>query len=203
MVCCRNPKGTMFGRRVEGRTRDERVQFRQHNLKLLEHAFPLGRWFILTLMSKEDPSCLSFECASIAANRRFSSSKDRRRLRPGPGAGLRILNTGLVGSPIPYSLIATVNRWPSKARSSRTVLFARGMGSPFASLRSSSARRRSRNLATISGDKAASEYLPRCLLRIADRRYSGSWEDGRFVGVTSSTYRFRASASVKRSAVAH
>lgn len=61
--------------------------------------------------------------------RRFSSSKDRRRLRPGPGAGLRI-NTGLVGSPIPHSLIATVNRWPSKTRSSRTVLFARGMGCP-------------------------------------------------------------------------
>ncbi len=36
----------MFRHRVEGRTRDEPIQFRQHDLKLLKNTFPLRRWFI-------------------------------------------------------------------------------------------------------------------------------------------------------------
>ena len=39
----------------------------------------------------------------------FLISAIRRRLRPAPGAGRRIFVTGLAGSPIPHSLIATVN----------------------------------------------------------------------------------------------
>lgn len=46
IVCCRNPEGRMFRHRVEGRTRDEPIQFRQHDLKLLKNTFPLRRWFI-------------------------------------------------------------------------------------------------------------------------------------------------------------
>src|SRR5271156_1083717 len=42
----RNPEGTMFRCRVEGRTRNEPVQSRQHNLKLLENTFALRRWLI-------------------------------------------------------------------------------------------------------------------------------------------------------------
>src|SRR5271170_2718544 len=42
----RNPEGTMFRCRVEGRTRDEPVQSRQHDLKLLENTFALRRWLI-------------------------------------------------------------------------------------------------------------------------------------------------------------
>src|SRR5271155_2481679 len=46
IVCRRNPEGTMFGDGVECRTRDEPVQSRQHDLKLLEHALPLWRRLI-------------------------------------------------------------------------------------------------------------------------------------------------------------
>ena len=42
----RDPEGTMFRCRVEGRTRDEPVQSRQHDLKLLENTFALRRWLI-------------------------------------------------------------------------------------------------------------------------------------------------------------
>src|SRR6478609_446091 len=45
IVCCRNPEGTMLRHRVEGRTRDEPIQFRQHDLKLLKNTFPLRRWY--------------------------------------------------------------------------------------------------------------------------------------------------------------
>src|SRR5260370_41516033 len=46
IVCRRNPEGAMLCCRVECGTRDEPVQSRQHDLKLLEHAFPLRRWLI-------------------------------------------------------------------------------------------------------------------------------------------------------------
>ena len=46
IVCRRNPEGTMFCQGIECRTRDEPVQFRQHDLELLKNAFPLRRWFI-------------------------------------------------------------------------------------------------------------------------------------------------------------
>src|ERR1700678_2125096 len=46
IVCRVNPEGTMFCHGVECRTRDEPVQFRQHDLKLLKNTFPLRRWFI-------------------------------------------------------------------------------------------------------------------------------------------------------------
>src|SRR6201987_6521454 len=46
IVCRRNPEGRMFRHRVEGRTRDEPIQFRQHDLKLLKNTFPLRCWFI-------------------------------------------------------------------------------------------------------------------------------------------------------------
>src|ERR1700734_1968160 len=46
IVCRRDAEGTMFCRGVESRTRDEPVQFGQHDLKLAKHPFPLGRWFI-------------------------------------------------------------------------------------------------------------------------------------------------------------
>src|ERR1700689_4064233 len=46
IVCRRNPEGTKFRHRVEGRTRDEPVQFRQHDLELSKNTFPLRRWFI-------------------------------------------------------------------------------------------------------------------------------------------------------------
>jgi hypothetical protein len=95
------------------------------------------------------------ECRSTAASMRCSSSAVIRRLRPEPGAGLRMFITGFDGRPTPHSLIATVKRWPRSARSSRTVLFARGCGLPSAFLRSSPAKRASRNLATISGVRAA------------------------------------------------
>src|SRR5580658_5336276 len=42
----RNPEGTMFRCRVEGRTRNEPVQSRQHDLKLLQNTFALRRWLI-------------------------------------------------------------------------------------------------------------------------------------------------------------
>src|SRR6202021_2174478 len=41
IVCRRNPERTMFLHWVECRTRDEPIQFRQHDLKLLENTFPL------------------------------------------------------------------------------------------------------------------------------------------------------------------
>jgi hypothetical protein len=34
----------MFRHRVEGRTRNEPIQFRQHDLKLLKNTFPVRRW---------------------------------------------------------------------------------------------------------------------------------------------------------------
>src|SRR5260370_36939260 len=46
IVYRRNPEATMFRHRVEGLTRDEPIQFRQHHLKLLENTFPLRRWFV-------------------------------------------------------------------------------------------------------------------------------------------------------------
>src|ERR1700683_382532 len=46
IVCRRNPEGTMFCLGVEWQTRDEPVQFRQHDLELLKNTFPLWRWFI-------------------------------------------------------------------------------------------------------------------------------------------------------------
>src|SRR5580693_5022923 len=46
IVCRRNPEGTMFCHGVECRTRDEPIQLRQHDLKLLEHTLPLRGWFI-------------------------------------------------------------------------------------------------------------------------------------------------------------
>src|ERR1700677_218297 len=46
IVCRRNPEGTMFCYRVECRTRDEPVQLRQHDLKLLQYTFALWSWFI-------------------------------------------------------------------------------------------------------------------------------------------------------------
>lgn len=73
--------------------------------------------------------------------------------------------TGLAISPRPHSLIATVNRCPSNARSSRTVSFDRGTALPFASRRSSPDKRASRNLAAISGLIAASEILAEMLLQ--------------------------------------
>src|ERR1700674_3311066 len=46
IVRCSNPEGAMFRHRVECRTRDESIQFRQHDLKLLKNTFPLRCWFI-------------------------------------------------------------------------------------------------------------------------------------------------------------
>src|SRR3984957_7780896 len=46
IVCRRNPEGTVFCHGVEGRTRDEPVQFRQHDLEFLINPLPLRRWFI-------------------------------------------------------------------------------------------------------------------------------------------------------------
>jgi hypothetical protein len=41
-----------------------------------------------------------------------------------------MLITGFTTRPILHSLMAMINRWPSKANSSRTVLLARGIGFP-------------------------------------------------------------------------
>src|SRR6202050_5856026 len=46
IVCRRNPERTIFGHGIECRARDEPVQFRQHDLELLQKTFPLRRWFI-------------------------------------------------------------------------------------------------------------------------------------------------------------
>ena len=46
IVCRRNPEGTMFCHGVECRTRDEPIQFRQHDLEFLKNTFPLRRWLI-------------------------------------------------------------------------------------------------------------------------------------------------------------
>src|ERR1700679_1940799 len=46
IVCRRNPEGTMFCQGIECRTRDEPVQFRQHDLELLKDTLPLRRWLI-------------------------------------------------------------------------------------------------------------------------------------------------------------
>src|ERR1700741_5252611 len=46
VVCRCNPEGTMFCLGVECRTSDQPVQPRQHDLKLLQHAFALWRWLI-------------------------------------------------------------------------------------------------------------------------------------------------------------
>src|ERR1700733_4571212 len=43
IIRCRNSEGTMFCHRVECRTRDEPIQFRQHDLKLSKNTFPLRR----------------------------------------------------------------------------------------------------------------------------------------------------------------
>src|SRR5277367_6076560 len=46
IVCCRNPEGAMFCLRVECRTRDQPIQFRQHDIELLQNTFALWRWLI-------------------------------------------------------------------------------------------------------------------------------------------------------------
>jgi len=106
---------------------------------------------------------IGLEYASTVANSRLFSAAVSRRLRPLPGAGRLMFETGLNGNPIPHSLMATVNKWLSRASSSRTVLLLRGVRLPFAS--SSPASRASRYWATISALSAAKEYLPRCRIR--------------------------------------
>src|SRR3984957_21075685 len=49
----RDPEGTMFRHRVEGRTRDEPVQFRQHDLELLKNTFALRCWLITLCCSDQ------------------------------------------------------------------------------------------------------------------------------------------------------
>src|SRR5580658_3295475 len=53
IVRCRNPEGTLLRPWIECRTRNESVQFWQHDLKFLEHAFPLRRWFIALCRSHQ------------------------------------------------------------------------------------------------------------------------------------------------------
>ena len=73
IVCCGDSKGTMFRHRVECRTRDEPVQFRQHDLKFLKNSFALRGWLITLCRPHQQiiMKCISHSL-QCAAHRRLA-----------------------------------------------------------------------------------------------------------------------------------
>ena len=75
---------------------------------------------------------------------------------------------------------------PLRAANSRTLVEQSiGRGFPPSSLRSSPAKRISRNWAMTSGVREVREYLPRCFTIILERFWSATCVVGRFEGTTS------------------
>ena len=84
IVCRRNPEGTMFRHWVKGCTRDEPIQFRQHDLKLLENPFPL-RSRLVTLCSPHQQinivKCISHALQAMRLTARLAPAATRLAAR--------------------------------------------------------------------------------------------------------------------------